>query len=985
LNWKNSSPCRDWRGFRQVGVCDSPRLSLYEVWLAGCRETRKPKAETRRKAEIRKPKSEPQRQALLAGRRPEGHLDQNAASFEWLIQPAGLSDFAASDFFRVSDFGFRFSLRPSSVLWGKVFLVLLVAVLQNPGSLFACGPDFPNNLLDVGDAAVLVAPVTDFIAELKRMKLVESRFQAVPLDEKDRQASYAAQTAAAEFTDLTAALKKAKVADDELERIRSAHQAAREKLSKYLADTEAWAGSRQWVEYEKAGYRNKPEFPQPPFPSIDIPAGLPGEFADYLEGALAWHNPAVVGKGMVCGAWERLLDRPPQERRFKSTWAAFMLGKAREEKEPDKAVEYFKQVRDLARHGYVDSVGLAAASLGLEARVYLKQKKYDRAIEMYLEQLSTGDPTAGQSLIWTASEVLTNGPAVLRPLAVNPRTQRVLTAFVISRRYSGWLDAESPNSEEGSQPGLKADISRAWLAAVEAAGVKDVESAAKLALAAYQNNDMPLAWRWIKRAPNSPVAQWLQAKLLLYDGKTVQAAELLTSVARAFPIEPPSTNRIASAQFKDLLFIEAEHCYPDFIPAERQVLGELGVLRLARREYVQALDALLNAGFWMDAAYVAERVLTAEELKTYVDRYWPPVPPEQVAEENEKYGQSEVSPVLLRTQIRYLLARRLTRTQRIDEARDYYPSEWAPQHLALVQFLRTGWNESLPADQRAKALFQAAIIMRTNGMELVGTEVEPDWHVHDGNYEEGVSAAARATNNAAEVLVASEDELSRAAHHNADPEARFHYRYQAASLAWEAAKLMPDNTDDTARELCTAGSWLKNRDPKTADYFYKALVRRNRKTALGQEADRIRWFPQLDEQGNFIPRPPSGRDSTQSPAMPEPAAERLSGTEAEGAAPDYPIPGKYYVIHVGDSLASIAKAAGVFGQLITVEEILKANPGLDPARLLIGQKILLPGTADNGGTAPAPDGSALAPGKESPPDVPANPAPGQEPPAEPNA
>jgi tetratricopeptide (TPR) repeat protein len=436
-----------------------------------------------------------------------------------------------------------------------------VAVLQNPDTMFACGPNFPNNLLDGGDAAVLVAPVTDFIAELQRMKLVESRFQAVPLNEEDKQSSFAAQTAAAELTDLTAALKKAKVPDDELERIRSAHQAAREKLSKFLADTEAWADSRPWVYDEKGGHRGKPTLPQPRFPSIDIPAGLPDEFADYLEGALGWHNPAVIGKGIACDAWQRLLDRPPQNRRFKSTWAAFMLGKACEEKEPEKAVEYFKQVRDLARHGFVDSVGLAAASLGLEARVYLKEKKNDRAIELYLEQLATGDPTAGPSLIWTAGEVLTKGPEVLRPLATNPRTQRVLTAFVISQRNPGWLDAEFPDSHLGGRPGMKADVSRAWLNAVEAAGVKDVESAAKLALAAYQNNDMPLAWRWIKRAPSSPVAQWLQAKLLLHDGKTVQAAELLTSVARAFPIEPPSTNRIASAQFKDLLFIEAEYCY----------------------------------------------------------------------------------------------------------------------------------------------------------------------------------------------------------------------------------------------------------------------------------------------------------------------------------------------------------------------------------------------------------------------------------------
>jgi LysM repeat protein len=903
-------------------------------------------------------------------------------------------------------------------------LFLLAVGLQKPGKLFACGPDFPNSLLDGGDTAVLVAPVADFIGELQRMKLVESRFQAVPLTGEIAGASFATQTAVAELTDLTAALKKSKLPDDEVERIRSTHQAAREQLSKFLADTEAWANSRPWDYDEKGAHRGKPQSPQPQFPNIEVPVGLPGEFADYLEGALAWHNPAVVGKGMACAAWERLLERPPNERRFKSTWAAFMLGKASEEDEPDKAVQYFKQVRELARHGFADSVGLAAASLGLEARVCLQQKKYDRAIELYLEQLSTGDPTAGPSLISTAAEVLQKGPDVLRPLAVNPRTQRVLTAYVISRHRNLWFAVDTDNPSERVRPGLKADASRAWLEAVEAAEVRDVESAAKLGLAAYQNNDMPLAWRWIKRAPGSPVGQWLQAKLLLHDGKAAQAAELLASVAHAFPIEPPSTNRIGGGQFKDLLSIEASGNRPPQISADRQVLGELGVLRLARREYVQSLDALLNAGFWMDSAYIAERVLTLDELKTYVDGYWPPVPPEQVAEENEKYGQSEVSPVLLRTQIRYLLARRLMRSFRGDEAREYYPAEWMPQYLVLAQALRTGWDEALPADQRAKALFLAAMITRTNGMELIGTEVEPDWRVHAGDYQEGVTVSIRATNENARALVASEDELDRARRHKADPELRWHYRaqagvlaweaaklmpdnfqdatrmlltggrwldscgaegadtlyFQAAALAWEAAKLMPDNSEDTARFLCVAGSWIKYRDPKKADIFYKALVRRNHKTAIGMEADRIRWFPRLDEQGNLIPRKPSHLDSIPPPALPEPSAEEPPDTEADEAAREYPIPGKAYVIHKGDSLAKIAQAASVFGQVITIEVILKANPGLDAARLRVGQKIIIPDDKAEGSTAPIPDGSIPAPNNEGTPDAPASPAPSQEPP-----
>ena len=79
-------------------------------------------------------------------------------------------------------------------------------------------------------------------------------------------------------------------------------------------------------------------------------------------------------------------------------------------------------------------------------------------------------------------------------------------------------------------------------------------------------------------------------------------------------------------------------------------------------------------------------------------------------------------------------------------------------------------------------------------------------------------------------------------------------RFPSAILAWEAAQLMPNNSDETARVLCLGGSWIKIHDPQAADVFYKALVRRCRKTAIGAEADRLRWFPILDESGNLKAR-----------------------------------------------------------------------------------------------------------------------------------
>ena len=57
----------------------------------------------------------------------------------------------------------------------------------------------------------------------------------------------------------------------------------------------------------------------------------------------------------------------------------------------------------------------------------------------------------------------------------------------------------------------------------------------------------------------------------------------------------------------------------------------------------------------------------------------------------------------------------------------------------------------------------------------------------------------------------------------------------------------PPHAIETARVLCEAGTWLKNRDPQAADRFYKALVRRCGRTDIGREADQLRWFPPLAE------------------------------------------------------------------------------------------------------------------------------------------
>jgi hypothetical protein len=705
--------------------------------------------------------------------------------------------------------------------WSKIEALCLGLIWLSAVRLPACGPDFPNNLLDRGDQAVLDAPAADFTRELERMKLVTPRTRAVPPAEGQ---NYEDQSSAVEMTDLAAALKREKISSELATVILQAHLAERMKLNDFLARRETWNRfNAGYLEQITNGEHPPPNTNPPPvIPNVAVTPGLPREFADYFAGAIQWHQDGGWAAGEC---WARVLALPAAERHFKSTWAAFMLAKFHAhylqqypQDTGDEAAGYYQQVRALAKVGFADSAGLAVASLGGEAQIYLHRKDYERALDLYLEQFAAGDDSAVDSLQVVVRQILHHGDAgVLRELAARPNARRVITAYLISHRWS-WENDQTKN-EETTQ----------WLGAVEAAGVKDLDSAEELALAAYQAGQWDIAQRWIKRAPASPVAQWLQVKLLLRAGKVSQAAALLAQVTRRFPLAANSTNALAG--LKDNLTVERND--EENTEAAGQVLGELGVFKLARREYAEALDALLRAGFWMDAAYVAERVLTVEELKKYVDRNWPAVV------ETESSGAFNAAPVLdglestarpkpvtdrrsgararsqsaeplvprrtgftpemtVRDQIRYLLARRLARLN-LDagmewsasvpgaarsagksalassnppappsvaapgdgrtpvlnpEARAYYPAEWQPQFDALRQALLTGRDESLTSTQRAGALLSAAFITRTNGMELLGTEVEPDWYVNGGDYQIGVSVASR-TNESTQLLAST--------------------------------------------------------------------------------------------------------------------------------------------------------------------------------------------------------------------------------------
>jgi tetratricopeptide (TPR) repeat protein len=421
----------------------------------------------------------------------------------------------------------------------------------------------------------------------------------------------------------------------------------------------------------------------------------------------------------------------------------------------------------------------------------------------------------------------------LNEAAGSPLLRRLITAHVLATETQ--VEMWSYGADEASEaPGPRERCLR-WLATLEKAGLRQVDDADHLGWVAYAAGRYEEAGRWLTMAPaDSATTLWLKAKLLRREGKLSEAVELM---AKAFKLVRAS----------DLSFGDTEYSFGARIyTPDQSAAGDLAGLHLTRGEFVSTMDAFLQGNLWDDAAFIGDRVLTVDELKHYVDEHLP---------------ESEEKPEADNTRVRWLLARRLVRVDRYAEARPYFPKKQRPVLDDYTTALNDGENSKLSRTQRARAIFTAAWIARYDGMELMGTEEEPDGFVNGGRFPagdldlergEGVQLVAE-FDEAKKVEVmkrkpvkllipATAAEKQRLAQTRPQPSKRFHYRYVAAGLAWKAAGLLPDGVEELADVLNTGGSWIKDRDEKLADKYFQALEHRCAGTKIRKATAAKHWF-----------------------------------------------------------------------------------------------------------------------------------------------
>jgi len=676
--------------------------------------------------------------------------------------------------------------------------LFLVGILL-PLASIACGPWLPDRLLENGGEKILAAPEFYFELEMKQLASHNpTPFKAV-------------------------------------------------KVEKSVAE------SADYGDAVKTG-RTKPTEPNGVAPQ-------PKEFDLYDKGAGAFHGGKIDEARSV---WKALLALPAEERHYRSTWAAYMLGrmnldrpmsdavKEGDEAKPsdlpsaeppktaqdlardDEAVSYFRQVRELAQNGFADSLGLAASSLGWEAYVELHRGALDKGAELYLKQLSAGESGAVDSLRTVASTVQQE------TAANNPLLRRVKTAQILCNvpKYSSYGYPKDDHE----------DVK--WLVAVEKANIEKVEEAERLGWLAYSTGRFEEAERWLKRAdPEAGLALWLRAKLDFREGRVDQATSAMANALQKIPLSDKLERQVSEWEMM-----------PSKVAA-----GDLGMLQLARSEFEAAFHAFLKGDHWQDAAFVAERILTVAELRKLVDKEFPAKAEDDAPDAKERergWWYDRDSQADHRLDVRWMLARRLTRLGQFAEARPYFPLKYREMLDRYADALKRADNKKAQAGDRAKAFLETVIIARYGGMELMGAELEPDAFVWGGAYSESDVHGERLKGEYTKheynpsgvetkkvVVPVTEMEHKRLVSNKVEPEKRFHYRYTAADLAWRAAKLLPDNSELTADVLNTAGSWLKDRDDQAADRFLQAIERRCPNTEIGKDVLKRHWF--VDKQGSW--------------------------------------------------------------------------------------------------------------------------------------
>jgi len=530
-------------------------------------------------------------------------------------------------------------------------------------------------------------------------------------------------------------------------------------------------------------------------------AGLPEAVRLYTAGAVdflrvvpkrEWAPELSPGRRQLTpsglGVLERAIERfeaimalAPGERAAREVWAAFMLGRSYYERnaagDEERASREFRKAIDLVRRGAEDPLGLANAALGELGWLAFEQRRTGEAVEWYAQQQSD------MSLLEVARTMF-HAPERMQEWLADARTQRLLAAYIVHRADTTCVSTCYLNEVITDSTREVIDVALREVATLRP---RQVELPDRWAALAYAVGNYDLAETLAANA-QSGYAAWIRAKLALHKGDMAAAEAAFAEASRSFPAEVPAP---------------AEYSLPGVV---QRFNGEQAILRLARGEYVEALNQLMSAEtYWLDIEFIGERVLTVDELKSFVDALPEPPPSNYTAP----------------ARVRDILARRLARAGRYQEAQRYYllpaTREFAASYVEARAVAERG---STPLAQ-ARGWYDVARLEVVHGWELRAASGNPDRYPYDIDAISTFAVPSQAA-----------DELARTQASAVVPDRRYHYRQVGIDSLMQAADRLPPKSPAFAALLCQGASWLfrsnqdSNRD--LIDKVYLRYVREGR-------------------------------------------------------------------------------------------------------------------------------------------------------------
>ncbi len=591
-----------------------------------------------------------------------------------------------------------------------------------------------------------------------------------------------------------------------------------------------------------------------------LSAGLDPEQRLYTLGAVAFKlmDPKAVDY------FSQVLALPESERQLYGLDAQYSLGRAlmgdyssETENEtgrsipprPDDAqlklaLVAFQNVIDRVKNGEADETLLSLSSLGQQARIHIWLGDMVTATHLYAQQAAQGDNTGSRSLRYISSTLMNpqNERLVVEAIK-DPLVQQLMTIQLFTNNWN-WLGYE----RESEKPKIVAKM----LALINSSATTGFKGSDRLAALAYRSGDYDMAAALLKNSGDSALSWWLRAKMALRNGDEKTATAAYAKAAEGFP-----SGEFWGESAEDREMIPQSNLLPGC-----RVAGEQGILALNRGDYLQAMDLFYRGKdvYRADVMDIAERVLTLDELKGFVDKNVPAVAEliNRDAGNDYYYGIGFASDV----ELREVLARRLMRAGRYDEALAYF--QFANHQQLAKQYidnLKVANDIKVDKLTRAQAYYQAALLLRDKGIELISYEMTPDYAIYGADYSyvgDAFDTRYQHSNNWLR------DEKERV--NGIEPDSRpikiktwinpaeaaraksvlpktnnnyLHYRWKAADLAVKSADLLPTKSQAYAAVLCKASSWIINRDRKGGLKLYQRYIKN------GASFD---WAPQFGYQ-----------------------------------------------------------------------------------------------------------------------------------------